>query len=137
MIRCDSAKIRVSPRDCCHGLDFECVATLHIRHAPPETLILTLNLHCRFSVPSEQISANNDQKGDSKYLESQIVELPMRFERPNDRNRWERPLFEVAVDDESLPVQDIAHVLAGFELKANCESDPSMNGECCVRACRI
>jgi tRNA uridine 5-carbamoylmethylation protein Kti12 len=99
--------------------------------------VLTPNLHCRFYVPSEQISANNDQRGDSKYLESQIVELPMRFERPNDRNRWERPLFEVAVDDESLPVQDIAHVLAGFELKANCESDPPMDGECCVCACRI
>jgi tRNA uridine 5-carbamoylmethylation protein Kti12 len=93
---------------------------------------------CRsLAPPSDQISANNSQKGDSKYQESQIVELPMRFERPNDRNRWERPLFEVAVEEESLPVEDIAHVLAGHELKANCQSDPPAIGECCARACGV
>ena len=28
----------------------------------------------------------------------------MRYERPNDRNRWERPLFVVRPEDDRLPV---------------------------------
>jgi hypothetical protein len=52
-----------------------------------------------------------------------LEELPSRFERPNDRNRWERPLFVLRPDDEAESVAaalaDLLAAVDGRELKPN------------------
>jgi hypothetical protein len=41
--------------------------------------------------------ANSDaSSGGRRYSDQILEELPMRFEMPNDRNKWERPLFVVS-----------------------------------------
>ena len=61
--------------------------------------------------------------GSSGYDATAIEELPARYERPNDRNRWERPLFVLRPeDDEETLAPLFADVLAavdGRELKPN------------------
>ena len=43
----------------------------------------------------------------------------MRYERPNDRNRWERPLFVIRPEDEALPLEDIHAAINGQQLNPN------------------
>jgi len=53
----------------------------------------------------------------------QVKELQMRFERPNDRNRWDKPLFTVGAM-EPLPLDDIMSVLKGVTLKPHHSTVP-------------
>eukprot|EP00960_Hanusia_phi_P075653 768452-Hanusia_phi.AAC.8 len=57
--------------------------------------------------------------GTRAYNESILAELPQRFERPNDRNRWERPLFVVRPEDDRLPLEDIVTMIEGKSLNPN------------------
>ena len=54
-------------------------------------------LHCEAT--QDQIAQFNAATNPQPYEERHIRELPMRYERPNDRNRWERPLFVVRPED--------------------------------------
>lgn len=72
-------------------------------------------IHCDATV--EQIAGFN--AGTGAYGESILAELPQRFERPNDRNRWERPLFVVRPEDEALPLDDVVSMIEGKSLNPN------------------
>jgi hypothetical protein len=71
----------------------------------------------------EQIRTFHSSVGDSGYDAAALEELPSRYERPNDRNRWERPLFVLQPeDDDAAAAPLLADVLAavdGLELKPN------------------
>ncbi|CAG8606052.1 2446_t:CDS:2, partial [Acaulospora colombiana] len=49
----------------------------------------------------------NSGRGEEGYETSLFDELVSRFEEPDDRNRWDSPLFTVIYDDEALPLEGI------------------------------
>ncbi|KAJ1482999.1 chromatin associated protein KTI12 [Baffinella frigidus] len=68
-------------------------------------------IHCDATV--EQLCTFNQEAGrgggeaGGRYEDWILEELPRRFERPNDRNRWERPLFVVRPEDGDLPFEGV------------------------------
>ena len=68
-------------------------------------------------------AAVTGEGGHSRYDATALEELPARYERPNDRNRWERPLFVIRPDDDSEAVAqifgDVIAAVDGHELKPN------------------
>jgi protein KTI12 len=72
-------------------------------------------VHC--DATPEQILKLNDKE--KRYNPAILTDLPNRFERPNDRNRWERPLFVVRPEDERIPLEDLMAAIDGQNLAPN------------------
>ena len=72
--------------------------------------------------PIETCRQNNDgllAKGDGAGYPSEIFEnLVFRYEEPNGMNRWDSPLFTVAVDDETPQFEKIWDAVVGSDGQA-------------------
>ncbi|CAG8446283.1 5858_t:CDS:2 [Diversispora eburnea] len=49
----------------------------------------------------------NFNRGEESYESNVFDELVSRFEEPDDRNRWDSPLFTVLYSDETIPLDNI------------------------------
>ncbi|RHZ60413.1 hypothetical protein Glove_353g10 [Diversispora epigaea] len=49
----------------------------------------------------------NSNRGEESYESNVFDELVSRFEEPDDRNRWDSPLFTVLYNDETIPLDNI------------------------------
>jgi protein KTI12 len=70
--------------------------------------------HCVIycNVPFETARVWNSNRAPiDKWDEKLMEDLERRFEVPNSRNRWERPLFTVGPNDD-LPLKEIAEILS-------------------------
>ena len=62
------------------------------------------------ATPLELTLKWNERREEFKYQEDTLREVSMRFESPNDANRWDRPLFRVD-PDQSPPFEEITQLL--------------------------
>ncbi|RIA97638.1 chromatin associated protein KTI12 [Glomus cerebriforme] len=58
-------------------------------------------------IPVEVAREWNSKRGGNGYDPTVFDELFSRFEEPDDRNRWDSPLFTVFYDDAAVPCDDI------------------------------
>lgn len=57
------------------------------------------------SPPEETCRWLNEQKPEnSRYTNEQISQLLMRYEKPDTKFRWEKPLFEVKIGKSEKPI---------------------------------
>ncbi|KAI8972287.1 chromatin associated protein KTI12 [Pilobolus umbonatus] len=54
-------------------------------------------------VPADMAKEWNKKRGDKGYTEVIFDELVSRYEEPEERNRWDSPLFTVIYDDIQIP----------------------------------
>jgi len=60
----------------------------------------------------EQVRAANEREDEKRRYEEKILEdLLRRLEEPNEKNRWDSPLFVIKDEKEELPCKQIADVL--------------------------
>ncbi|RCH91826.1 kti12, chromatin associated [Rhizopus stolonifer] len=61
--------------------------------------------HCviQTGVPSELAKQWNQERGEEGYQEDIFEELVSRYEEPDERNRWDSPLFTLIYDDKDIP----------------------------------
>ncbi|KAG9289202.1 hypothetical protein G9A89_022511 [Geosiphon pyriformis] len=64
-------------------------------------------VYCGTPVEIAKIWNSNRAQEEESYEESIFEDLVSRFEEPNDRNRWDAPLFTVIYDDVSVPCDSI------------------------------
>ena len=61
-------------------------------------------VHCE--VPNDTAQQwNTARPEDAAYSQNIFADLVSRFERPDSRNRWDKPLFTIRADSEDLPTQ--------------------------------
>ncbi|CAG8583035.1 702_t:CDS:2 [Ambispora gerdemannii] len=64
-------------------------------------------VYCGTPVEKARTWNSSRPEGEERYEESVFDDLVSRFEEPNDRNRWDSPLFTVIYDDPDIPCDDI------------------------------
>eukprot|EP01103_Thecamoeba_quadrilineata_P020546 TRINITY_DN8882_c0_g1_i1.p1 TRINITY_DN8882_c0_g1~~TRINITY_DN8882_c0_g1_i1.p1 ORF type:complete len:274 (+),score=50.16 TRINITY_DN8882_c0_g1_i1:103-924(+) len=58
-------------------------------------------VHCDYS-PEKTLDWHSNDSSSNKFNDSLFEELALRFERPNPRNRWDKPLFTIS---ETQPLE--------------------------------
>lgn len=75
--------------------------------------VLHCIVHCDINVDRARSWNSQRPEHEHRYSEQVFSELGMRYEAPQDRSRWDRPLFTVQADDELDAAAILASVLDG------------------------
>ncbi|OBZ89429.1 Protein KTI12 [Choanephora cucurbitarum] len=65
--------------------------------------------HCviQTGVPPDMAKQWNEARGEEGYQDTIFDELVTRYEEPDERNRWDAPLFTIIYDDKEMPLDKI------------------------------
>lgn len=74
-----------------------------------------LQVTMHIGTPESVASEWNEQT--NRYTDKTFRELIMRYEEPNEMNRWDAPLFTVLYDDEEPPSENIYEALTNRKAK--------------------
>ena len=73
-----------------------------------------------YSLIEPNLASINDQDSKRKYTKEIFTELIQRFEKPDQSNRWDSPLFSISYDQTELPFDSIKDaILRRSALKPN------------------
>lgn len=79
--------------------------------------------HCvvQLLAPLDTCLERNAQRADNKWDPELIRQLEMRYEEPDNRSRWDSPLFPILYDDQTYPTEEIWQALTNpaKQLKPN------------------
>lgn len=81
-------------------------------------------VHCDIPI-SKSVEWNVTRDSSSGYSQTVFDDLASRFERPNSRNRWDKPLYTInTAEDYTIQITDI---VLGMTTTGNNQATPSNN----------